>query len=179
MSPRFSMFKMLGLPVAVCVVVSMVGCGMTPAASNTTAVRHLVRDHGGWPHQPAHQAQAEALLASLPPCLGESTDFTPRIRVIATSAPVAYAVAPCDVLVSEGLLDWATPDQVRAAVAHELGHLIEAEDGVVSALLGQPGMECPEARADHLGVGLLDAAGYDSSAMATLLSDLANHPTIH
>ncbi|MEM1110229.1 MAG: M48 family metalloprotease [Planctomycetota bacterium] len=151
---------------------------MPPKTLNTSAVRQVVRDHGGWSECVEHRAYAEYLLGQLTPGLDASVGFTPRIRVVATAEPAALAVTPGDVLVSEGLLDWATADEARAAIAHELGHLVEAECGVVSSLLGKAGMGCPEARADRFGVGLLEIAGHDPAAMGTLLKRLADHPAI-
>lgn len=178
MQRRRVSLHLFGLPVLLCVASLLVGCGMTPTSLNSSTVRQVAREHGGWSDCDSHQARAEALLADLMPSLDDSVRFTPRIRVIASATPKAFAVTPCEVLVSEGLLDWATADEARAAIAHELGHLVEAEGGVVSSLLGEPGMECPEARADRFAIGLLEDAGYEPSAMASLLDRLVDHASV-
>ncbi|MEO0514233.1 MAG: M48 family metalloprotease [Planctomycetota bacterium] len=168
--------NMLGLLVIGLALSAAVGCGITPMARHTPGFRQVVRDHGPVSHHPLHQAQAQALLAELQPHVGEGCRLTPRVHVLTSPRLTAFAAAPRDVFVSEGLLESCSRDEVRAAIAHELGHLVESETGVVSSLLGEPGMQCPEARADHFAVALLIDSGHDPAALGSLLSRLIEHP---
>lgn len=170
-------FKMAGVVALLGGMTLLFGCGMTPTPSNSSTVRELAWAHGGWSDRPGYRAYAESLLADVTPGLDASVRFVPRVRVLAAADPVAFAVAPREVLVSEGLLDWATPDEARAAISHELGHLVEAEAGVVASLLGEPGMGCPEARADRFAIRLLSRSGHDPAAMGSLLRRLSQHPS--
>lgn len=152
---------------------------MVPASRSADVSRELIRQHGGLTADHSHQAHAQAILNELRPALGHAHSFEPRVRVLATSELAAFAITPRDVFVSEGLLETASDSEVRAAIAHELGHLVEAQAGVVSALVGQAGMACPEARADRFATDLLAKADRDPAAMAGLLKRLINQPCNH
>ncbi len=154
-------------------------CSVKPMGSVSGPARSIVRMHGGVSCDPGHTEHADALLEDMCNRLGSDLSIRPRMTVLGTDDPVAFASGRRDVYVSEGLLRLASDDEVRAAIAHELGHLLEADQGsTVMALADANRPACPEARADRLGRRLLDQAGYDTEAMHGLLQRLMAHPSI-
>lgn len=73
--------------------------------------------------------------------------------------------------VSRALADLLDDDELAAAVAHELGHLLAGGElpGYPAALAGAGESPEPEERADRLGCSLLAARGIDPTAMVRML----------
>lgn len=93
------------------------------------------------------------------------------IHVLDTAAVTAYSFADGHVFVTRGLVDVATDDQLAAAIAHEMGHLLS--DGHVAwsgfrAIAGH-GEADKEVQADMVGVQLLRARGISPGALAQML----------
>jgi predicted Zn-dependent protease len=99
------------------------------------------------------------------------------LRVLDSSTPCAYGWPDGSVFVTRGLLDLLSDEELAAAVAHELGHLLE--DGHLHgpmSLQGKCGELDGEERADLRGCELLDAAGLPPEAMARSLRKIARAP---
>lgn len=86
--------------------------------------------------------------------------------------------------VSRALADVLDDDELRAALAHEVGHLLDAGDipGEAAALAGQASgrrhdASGIEARADALACGLLRARGAPLDALPRMLRTVASHLT--
>lgn len=86
--------------------------------------------------------------------------------------------------VSRALVDALDDDELRAALAHEIGHLLDAGTvaGGTSALAGGPASSGHDAagietRADALACGLLRAGGADAAALPRMLRTVASHST--
>jgi predicted Zn-dependent protease len=83
----------------------------------------------------------------------------------------AWAWSDGRIQVSRSLADLLDDDELAAAVAHELGHLLAGGElpGYPAALAGAGESSGPEERADGLGCTLLSARGIDSGAMVRML----------
>jgi Zn-dependent protease with chaperone function len=82
----------------------------------------------------------------------------------------AYSWPDGTVALSRGLVESLSADELAAAVAHELGHLIN--DGWVTtpaSLTGSDKRLDEEARADATALRLLQSAGRSSSALGSAL----------
>ena len=100
------------------------------------------------------------------------------VRVLASGTPCAYGWPDGRVFLTRGLLDLLDDEELAAAVAHELGHLLE--DGHLHgpvALQGGCGTLDKEERADLRGCTLLEAAGLPPWAMAQSLRKVARAPS--
>ena len=93
-----------------------------------------------------------------------------ELRVLDADAVGAYAWAGGRVYVTRGLLALLDDDELAAAVAHEVGHLLDAGHlRAVHALDGCARHSDRETRADMLGTQLLEAAAYPRQAMVNML----------
>jgi predicted Zn-dependent protease len=123
---------------------------------------------------PAEKTLESVMVARLTAGLGGRSV---RLAVGNSARPAAYSWPDGRVLVTRGLLRLLDEEQVAAAVAHELGHLVVG--GHVStpaALGGATAVRDVESRADAAGRELLRVAGYDPGAMARMLQTVAASP---
>lgn len=98
-----------------------------------------------------------------------------RIHVLANHALAAYSWSTGDIYVSSGLVDLLADDQLRACIAHEMGHLLnDRHCDAVAALQGggrhgdAAGYD-EEKAADATGARLLTLHGYRPQALADAL----------
>lgn len=139
----------------------------------------MIVQHGGLYADPLLQTRGEALINDLADAWPIGVGPMPNVAVLDDARPVAFAVAPHRVYLTRGLLAGYPEELTRAAIAHELGHLIEDHSAhAVTALLGQPCCPDPEHRADQLGQHLLSTAGLDPLAMTRLLDRLSCEPRL-
>lgn len=111
--------------------------------------------------------------------LGERWSAQITLAVVDADEVAAYSWPGRHIYVTRGLLESVPDDELMAAIAHELGHLID--DGHVRppfALRGVAslGRRDVESRADAIGCDMLRRAGQDPSAMARLLRRLCGQP---
>jgi predicted Zn-dependent protease len=104
-----------------------------------------------------------------------------HIVVLDSDRPVAYAWPPTTVIVCRGLLESYDCSLVMAAVAHEIGHLVD--DGHVAAPQALTGSVLSsardaESRADDIGRAMLEKAQMNPSAMHRLLTRLGHDPRL-
>ena len=111
------------------------------------------------------------------PCLAKAqraearlgTDLT-ALNVLDDPAPGAYSWPDGNVFVTKGLVDLLTEQELAAAIAHEMGHLLN--DGHLQAPVSLQGC-CTtpniEERADAIGVRLLQQAGISRDVMPQML----------
>lgn len=122
------------------------------------------------------KARAENVLRSVHPCL-ETTPL--RIHVLDSSDVGAFAWPEGDIVITTALLELLSDDELAAAIAHEVGHLLS--DGhlrAAAALVGEPSQHDSEAAADELGTRLLTDGGRPAEAMIRMLEKVqrANAP---
>jgi predicted Zn-dependent protease len=126
------------------------------------------RPHLTGPHQARLDAAAHPLLRQV-------ASKGVAVRVLGTAKIGAYGWPGGQIFVTRGLIDRVTDEELSAAVAHELGHLLADGHLVgesVSLLAGgqeSTGSEDSEVTADAVGIDLLEAARLPQQAMVTLL----------
>jgi Zn-dependent protease with chaperone function len=141
------------------------GCSAAPRWSEWS------KAEGGILHDSARQARAETALGKL---VGPRTPVF--IHVLDNGNVTAYSYADGHVFVTRGLVDAATDDELAAAIAHELGHLVSDGHLRGSAYRGFTGPEDPddkEMQADAVGMRLMTAAGCKPTAMVTILQKVS------
>jgi len=101
-----------------------------------------------------------------------TSDFKKPITlgVLDTDEVGGYAFPDGAIFLTRGLLDELNDDELAAAIAHEMGHLIDGHHtgaaGLNGPTLADPGCEI---RADAIGVELLARAGIPKISMITML----------
>ncbi len=88
-------------------------------------------------------------------------------RILNAESLGAWAWPDGTLYVSRPLLELAGTDELRAALAHELGHLIDAD--------GHRSESRDELRADRAGCALLERLGHSSADLGSVLSLVAEH----
>ena len=125
----------------------------------------------------AQQARASRLLSQLATTL---EGRTVRLTVDPSQAVGAYAWPEGRLIVTAGLARLLDDEELGAAVAHELGHLVS--DGRMRTVASLGGTEFPspagdaESLADAAGSRLLASAGYSPEAMPRMLEKVAAAP---
>lgn len=142
----------------------MLAAGGLPADAGD--VERWVARHGGELEGAAAARAVAALAAVAPP----SARSRLHVRVLDGAEIEAWAWPSGDVVVSAGLLAILDDDELAAAVAHEIGHLL-SDDRLpgAAALLGQTADRGGEAAADELGARLLAGAGRSAGTMVGML----------
>ncbi len=113
-----------------------------------------------------HQIRADRVFARIVPSSGDGS----HIYVLNASDIGAHALPDGNIFVTRALMDLLDDEELSAAIAHELAHLIN--DGHLHAVMSLRGCcETPEAeaRADATGVELLRERGLDPRAMSRML----------
>jgi Zn-dependent protease with chaperone function len=150
------------------------GTGCTMQRASSGASRHDVHDvwvrwHGGvlaLENGSAYQKRVEAAVV----CLKGASSGTACVQVLDTSDAAAYAWPDGSIFASRGLVDLLSDDELAAALAHEMGHLID--DGWLRspvALSGHPATADCEMRADDVACALLRGAGLGEQTLARTL----------
>lgn len=99
-----------------------------------------------------------------------------NLSVLDTGVVSAFCWPDRQVFVTRGLVERVgdNDDELAAAIAHELGHLIDGHHVGRSALVGLRGCRQDlidaEGRADELGAQILESRGIDRAAMSRLLT---------
>ena len=97
-----------------------------------------------------------------------------HIRISPSTEVGAYAWPGGQIVLTRGLVELLDENELAAAIAHELGHLVEAAPvPPPAALRGHSHGPDVESRADAAGCSLLASAGYPPDAMARMLSKVA------
>jgi hypothetical protein len=151
------------------------GCAGSGGAVGGGRARWELAKGGLLPAGAANHAGARAA-AALARVSAGVTGRPLRIAVLRNAEPVAYSFRDGSVYVSTGLAGLLSDDELAAAVAHEVGHLIL--DGVVGPeprglAGGDGGGRSVEGAADGVGRRLLAAQGVPPGAMARALEKVA------
>ena len=141
---------------------SLLGC------SESRSIRAWTANQGGVLLD-ARQARVERVARTvLPP----GTPGAVTVRILDSADPTAFSWPNGQVFVTRGLVDLLDDQELAAAIAHELGHLVG--DGLlkhapVAALRGCCKDFDAEARADAIGVNLLRDRNLPAHSMAGML----------
>lgn len=119
----------------------------------------------------AHQRRAEAVASRF----SASFSVLPPVHVLNSECVGAYGWPDGNIFVTRGLMDLLSDDELAAAIAHEMGHLLA--DGHLRSVVGLNGC-CKEpdaeARADGVGFELLENRGIPAHAMIDMLQKFRN-----
>jgi len=102
-----------------------------------------------------------------------------HVNVLDSDAVGAYGWPDGNLFVTRGLVDLVSDQELAAAIAHEMGHLLN--DGhlhTVVSLRGCCVSPDAEARADSIGVRLLDERGIGRGAMISMLNKVRSSPGV-
>jgi Zn-dependent protease with chaperone function len=166
----------------VIVVLLAAAAGVSGCASGGAShVQRWAESRGGTLAAGPEHDRAQAALAPLIACGAIQRPLT--VAVLDCDDTGAYCWRSGAVYVTRGLLDRLDDDEVTAAIAHEVGHLLvdghmprtAALDGCRSAC-GAGAQEDSEIAADLLGRELLKMSGVSERALTRLLSKLAANP---
>jgi Zn-dependent protease with chaperone function len=141
------------------------GC-TTPAAK----VESWLRAQGGISTDPDRLARVERVAKWFGPDLHGAPI---RIRVLAADTFAAYGWRGGELFVTRGLVDLLDDQELAAALAHEMGHLLadEGERAVTGLSGGDVDADLGvEARADRIGVDLLRRHYLTPRAMPRMLA---------
>ena len=98
-----------------------------------------------------------------------------KVWVLHTEEVGAWGWPDGEIFLTKGLIDRLDDTEIAAAVAHELGHLLN--DGHLRDVASLNGYGFPlngESRADMTGVGLLEAQQLPGDAMARMLTKVVH-----
>ena len=145
-------------------------CGLFFAIGCSTFPQGPVVSQGTFA-QPAAEATVAKLTAGM-------NAVAVKVRVSRSGRVGAFSWPDGTVELTSGLVERLDEDEIAAAIAHELGHVLEGQPGgATSALSGRSGSpDDVEARADRFATRLLARAGYDPSAMSRTLTKVMNSP---
>ena len=152
------------VPILLIATLVIPGCTL-PTGQLPPNVHRWVTAQGGL----ANEATADRVSRVCDPFLRLVEGRPVRVFVLESDTVAAYAWTRSSVYVRRGLADLATDDELAAAIAHELGHLVI--DGHLSSPLALTGSSDDDAelRADRWGCCLLEQCGVPPTAMRTLL----------
>lgn len=104
-----------------------------------------------------------------------------RVRLLAADGVAAYGWRGGRVFVTQGLVDLLDDEELSAAIAHEIGHLLGGgSGGTVTGLrgcAGDAGLDA-EVRADRLGIELLARHQIAPQAMTRMLAKVERVATL-
>lgn len=127
-----------------------------------------IEKQGGLVQDMDPSPRLEACLNSLSICLGTR----PQLFVLESPAITAHAWSDGSIYLTRGLMTAMDDEQLAAAIAHEIGHLLDEDHLMSVSQWSLPGKSLPldsEVRADWIGCKLLAAQGLTSEAMTRAL----------
>ena len=157
--------------IALVIIVTFSSVGCVDTATELT----WVRAQGGVVQDDAHLRRAQAACS----LLGPAADRTVHVHVLHSDAVGAYGWPNGNLFVTRGLVDLLNDQELAAAIAHEMGHLLN--DGhlhTVVSLRGCCVSPDAEARADSIGERLLHERGIGRGAMISMLNKVRSSPGV-
>ena len=157
------------LVVSLVAALPLAGC----AQSSSSRIERWLHERGGVLTGPVQQRATEAFKA-LSVWSGER-DL--KITVLDSDDVAAYCWPSGEIVVTRGLLELVDDQELAAAIAHEVGHLLA--DGHLphhAALAGCQSDPDAETEADLVARELLRSGGLQHHALAGLLRKIASHP---
>jgi Zn-dependent protease with chaperone function len=174
---RFLMRGFVGWVLVIAATMVGGGCASTkaPLSPSEAAMDRWASEQGGTTNLDARQARVDGIARRL---IGDRSALHVNVHVLANDVPGAFGWPSGQLFVTRGLVDSTTDDELMAALAHELGHLMSdghmptaaGGGGVVVSLSGYSRSLDTESRADAFGVEYLRARGVQPGAMISLLA---------
>ena len=162
------------------VVAVAAGC-KTPTASSSMD-RWVAREGGVTSADADRQARVDRVAAQV---LCGYYELRICVHVLANDVPCAYGWPNGNLFVTRGLVDRVTDDELAAALAHEMGHLLargnahrDGHDSVVVSLRGFNQNLDAEQLADAIGVRLLLRQGLPAEPMVSMLTKVSQSGTL-
>ena len=154
----------------VCTVFASAGC-------SRTTVQTWVREQGGLVAG-ARQARVDAVAQ---PLLRQFDGRQLQVRVLDSDAVTAYGWRDGTIFLTRRLIDLMQDDELAAAIAHELGHLLA--DGHVHSVTSLRGCDHEENletehRADLIGAQLLRKSSISPAAMTRMLQKVRDQQDV-
>lgn len=145
-----------------------IGCSAQQRIGGHRVPRLWVQQHGGVVEGPelARAQRVASVFAEAEPAID--------VRVLDSNLMGAFSWAPGDVYLTRRLVGALDDDELAAAIAHELAHLVQ--DGHLDMgprTLVTPVVAEPEARADRLGRRLLEQHGVAPEVMVEMLASVS------
>jgi predicted Zn-dependent protease len=144
---------------------------LATGCAQSASIRAWTHNQGGVLRD-SRQPRIDRIAARILP---ESAKPKTSVQVLASIEPSAFSWPSGKVFVTRGLVDLLDDDELAAAIAHELGHLLgdghvkESPGSAVASLRGCQTDFDAESRADAMGVNLLRAKGIPEKAMGSML----------
>jgi len=153
---------------------TMLACGCATAAD---PMRSWVRHEGGV----LCDARGERAQRALARLIGKPLDSRLTVQVLQTPVVCAYGWPTGHLFVTQGLIDRLDDDELAAALAHEMGHLLDhGRLPMLASLRGCCNQSADaEVRADALGAGLLASHGIPTGAMISMLAKVRSCNDTH
>jgi len=145
------------------------GCAVVPSGAGRPWEAWAQRQ-GGLSADAAQQCRAAVAAERV----ARGTAVTPRVYVLASDRLAAFSWTGGDVFVTDGLLRALDDEELAAAIAHELGHLIDAgAPDRAAGLDGNPHVGDAEERADRIACELLCQCGIPPGALGRALAKVS------
>ncbi|MGE5611038.1 MAG: M48 family metalloprotease [Bacillota bacterium] len=156
----------------------LVACAGCVTPGNTHSTWNAWAQHQGGLLHDQRETRAITALAKL---RAGSIRGNLTIHVLDSNTPTAYAWPSGDIFVTRALLDvLPSDDELTAAIAHEVGHLVA--DGHCRTIMTLGGSkrsgQDAEARADDLARHLLQTAGLPSDSLLHALQKVQASPRL-
>lgn len=152
----------------------MTGCGQAVgfSANSLSDEQRWVAGQGGLANNRAVEHEVQAICAGL---TGSCINSPIRAEVIHSGDVAAWSWPDGHIYVTTGLVTHLSSPQIAAAMAHEMGHLINDHHvATVAGLTGKPnGTLGREAAADRTGCHVLLRHGIPAAEMITMLRIVA------
>lgn len=98
------------------------------------------------------------------------------LRVLDNPSPTAFATPPNDIFLTTGLIDVVGEADLAAVISHELGHLAERHHtSIYQSLDGRHSALEEEARADAVGLLILEESGEDPAVMLEVMCKVRDY----
>ena len=155
-----------------------IGCGMILSMAGCLAEQRQsswVQSRGGLV-QDDRLARAEAALEML----GQPADRAISVRVLDSDVVCAYGWPNGQLFVTRALVDLLDEPELAAALAHEMGHLLN--DGRMHSVVSLRGCDASmdiEAGADATGTQLLAGRNLSRDVMIQMLEKVGSSPSIN
>lgn len=153
------------------------GCASSPAARGPSS--EWIARNGGISHGP-EAARVEQIAHRFDGLLGGLSGAPVQVHVLKSTSPTAMAWPSGDIFLTQPLVALLSDNEIAAAIAHELGHLMtDHHIDPNAALTGSSKNEDAEIRADDAGLSLLSSSHTPPQSLGSALSKIVSFNQQH